>query len=349
MTTQSPTAATAADDIAAPDRRRRRLLGLVAAAAALLVLVALSLVFGSRPLPIGDVLEALRTDNGDPHTIVVGQRLPRTALAVVVGIALAVAGALMQGLTRNPLADPGLLGVSAGAALGMVAVVRLAPAAGDLLQVWAAFAGAVITACAVFLIGSAGGRGRSPVTLVLAGVALGAVLQGIASTIVLLNADAFLTMRSWQAGSVADLGWSTLATIAPFIGAGLVLAAVAARGLNAVALGDDLATALGGNQWLTRIAVVGAVTLLCGSATAAVGVVWFLGMMVPHAARWITGPDQRWILAYSCLLGPALMVAADVLGRVVVIPDEIPAGIVTAVIGAPVLIMLVRRTKASGL
>jgi iron complex transport system permease protein len=349
MTTPNTAAAPAADDIAPPDRRRRRLLGLGAAAAALALLVLLSLAFGSNPLPIGDVAEALARDNGDAHTIVVEQRLPRTALAVAVGIALAVAGALMQGLTRNPLADPGLLGVSAGAALGMVAVVRLAPAAGDLVQVWAAFLGAVVTACAVFLIGNAGGRGRSPVTLVLAGVALGAVLQGIASTVVLLNADAFVTMRSWQAGSVEGLGWSTLATIAPFIGAGLVLAAVAARGLNAVALGEDLATALGGNQWLTRIAVVGAVTLLCGSATAAVGVVWFLGMMVPHAARWITGPDQRWILAYSCLLGPILMVAADVLGRVVVIPDEIPAGIVTAVIGAPVLIAMVRRRKASGL
>ncbi|THV29076.1 FecCD family ABC transporter permease [Glycomyces paridis] len=335
---------------AAPvDRRRRRLLGLAAAAAALAVLVLLSLALGSKPLPLADVAEALWRDNGDPHVIVVGQRLPRTALALAVGLALAVAGALMQGLTRNPLADPGLLGVSAGAALGMVLVVRAAPAASDLLQVWAAFAGAVVTACAVFLIGSLGGRGRSPVTLVLAGVALGAVLQGIASTVVLLNADAFLTMRSWQAGSVADLGWGALAVIAPFLAAGLLLAAVAARGLNAVALGEDLANALGANQWLTRIAVVAAVTLLCGSATAAVGVIWFLGMMVPHVARWITGPDQRWILAYSCLLGPALMVAADVLGRVVVIPDEIPAGVVTAVIGAPVLIWMVRRSKASGL
>ncbi|MEU5873386.1 iron chelate uptake ABC transporter family permease subunit [Glycomyces sp. NPDC047369] len=331
------------------DRRRRRVLGLAAAAAALAVLVVLSLVLGSKPLPLGEVVEALGRDNGEAHVIVVGQRIPRTVLAIVVGVALAVAGALMQGLTRNPLADPGLLGVSAGAALGVVLVVRAVPGADDLLQTWAAFLGAVVTAVAVFVIGSMGGRGRSPVTLVLGGVALGAVLQGIASTVVLLNADAFLTMRSWQAGSVADLGWPAVATVAPFVAVGLVLAAVAARGLNATALGEDLATALGGNQWLTRIAVVGAVTLLCGSATAAVGVVWFLGMMVPHVARWITGPDQRWILAYSVLLGPCLMVAADVLGRVVVAPDEIPAGVVTAVIGAPVLIGMVRRKKASGL
>jgi iron complex transport system permease protein len=343
------TADTVAAEAAPVDRRRRRALGLAAAAAALAVLVVLSLVFGSKPLPLGDVIEALGTDNGDAHVIVVQQRLPRTVLAVVVGLALAVAGALMQGLTRNPLADPGLLGVSAGAALGVVLAVRAVPAASDLLQVWAAFLGAVATACAVFLIGSMGGRGRSPVTLVLGGVAIGAVLQGIASTVVLLNQSAFLTMRSWQAGSVADLGWPAVATIAPFVAGGLVLAAYAARGLNATALGEDLATALGGSRWLTRIAVVGAVTLLCGSATAAVGVVWFLGMMVPHIARWITGPDQRWILAYSCLLGPSLMVAADVLGRVVVIPDEIPAGVVTAVIGAPVLIFMVRRKKASGL
>lgn len=346
MTTET---ARAAVEAGVPERRRRRLLGLVAAAAALVVLVLLSLALGSKPLPLGEVVTALVRDNGEPHTIVVDQRIPRTVLAVVVGIALAVAGALMQGLTRNPLADPGLLGVSAGAALGMVTVVRFAPAASDLAQVWAAFGGAVLTACAVFLIGSMGGRGRSPVTLVLAGVALGAVLQGIASTVVILNAGVFLTMRSWQAGSVEGLGWSTVATIAPFVGAGLLLAAYAARGLNAVALGEDLATALGGSRALTRVAVIGAVTLLCGSATAAIGVVWFLGMMVPHAARWITGPDQRWILAYSCLLGPSLLVAADVVGRVVVIPDEIPAGVVTAVIGAPVLIAMVRRRKASGL
>jgi len=341
--------ATETEAVAAPSRRRRRVLGLAAAAAALAVLVVLSLVFGSKPLPLADVVTALGRDNGDPHVIVVGQRLPRTVLAVVVGLALAVAGALMQGLTRNPLADPGLLGVSAGAALGVVLAVRAVPGADGLLQTWAAFLGAVVTACAVFAIGSLGGRGRSPVTLVLGGVALGAVLQGIASTVVLLNADAFLTMRSWQAGSVADLGWPAVGTVAPFAAAGLVLAAVAARGLNATALGEDLATALGGSQWLTRVAVVGAVTLLCGSATAAVGVVWFLGMMVPHLARWIAGPDQRWILAYSLLLGPCLMVAADVLGRVVVAPDEIPAGVVTAVIGAPVLIGMVRRKKASGL
>lgn len=333
----------------APVRNRRRLLGLGATAVVLAVLLLLSLALGSKPLPLDAVVEALWHGSGRARVIVIEQRIPRTVLAVLIGIALAVAGALMQGLTRNPLADPGLLGVAAGAALGVVLVVRFLPAADRYDQLWAAFVGAILTTCAVYLIGNAGGRGSSTATLVLAGVALGAVLQGIAQTIVLLNTDVFVTMRSWQVGSVADLGWGTVLLIVPFIAGGLLLAAAAARGLNAVALGTDLATALGASQTLTRVSAVLAVTLLCGSATAAVGVVWFLGMMVPHVARWITGPDQRWILAYCVLLGPVLMVAADVLGRVVVIPDEIGAGIVTAVVGAPVLIAMTRRRKVSGL
>ncbi|WP_246086620.1 FecCD family ABC transporter permease [Nocardioides humi] len=326
-----------------------RLRGLGWALLALGLLLVASLVFGSRPLPLSEVVEALIRDNGDPHTIVVEQRIPRTVLGVVVGAALGLSGALMQGMTRNPLADPGLLGVGAGASFAIVLGAILWPGAGATTLVWFSFAGAALVTVVVYLIGNAGGRGRSPVTLVLAGMAVGSVLAGLSSLLVLFNRRAFLASRSWQAGSLEGADWDVVRQVAPFVLAGVLVAAFAARGLNAVALGDDVAAALGVHPWLVRALVIVGVTVLCGAATAAVGMVWFLGMMVPHIARWITGPDQRRILAWSALLGALLMVAADVVGRVVVIPDEIPAGVVTALIGGPVLIGLVRRRTASAL
>jgi len=329
---------------------RRRALGAMAIAGIVLVMVIFSLAFGSKPIPINDVIEALRhPDGSDAAIIVIQQRIPRTVLAILVGSALAVAGALMQGLTRNPLADPGLLGVGAGAGFAMAVGVTVFPAMSMLGLVWCSFIGAIATTVAVYLIGSVGRGGASPLTLTLAGVAIGAVLAGITSTMSILNSRTFLAMRFWQAGALDGRHWDVIGTVAPFIGVGLLLAAAAARGLNAIALGEDLATALGSNPTRTRIEVVVAVTLLCGAATAAVGPVWFVGLMVPHVARWLVGPDQRWILAYTAVMGPALLLGADVIGRVVVRPDEISAGIVTAFLGAPVLIMLARRHRASTL
>lgn len=327
---------------------RRRTAGLGIGLGLLVVAVTLSLMLGSNPIPLDDAVVALWRDNGEAHTIVVGQRIPRTVLALLVGLALALAGALMQGLTRNPLADPGLLGVSAGANLAIVLAAVLLAGASDLTLVLASFVGAVAATVVVYGIGATG-RGGSPVTLVLAGVAVGAVLAGLTSAIVLFDVDAFVAERSWSAGSVADPGWDAIRVVAPFLAIGVLLAAAGARGLNAVALGDDLATALGSSVRTTRVCVVVAVTLLCGAATAAVGAIWFVGLMVPHVARWIVGPDQRWIALYCCLLGPLLLVVADVVGRVVVRPGEIPAGVVTAFVGAPVLIWLARRPRASGL
>lgn len=313
----------------------------------LALLVVASLLFGSRPLPLSDVVTALFRDNGDAHTIVVEQRVPRTVLGLLVGLALGLAGALMQGMTRNPLADPGLLGVAAGAAFAVVIGTILVPGASNGAMVWFSFAGAGVTTVAVYLIGGLGGRGRSPATLVLTGVAIGSVLAGMTQLLVLFDERAFVAARSFYAGSLQGTDWALIGQVVPFLAAGGLVAAFAARGLNAVALGDDVAAALGVRPWAVRALAVLGVTVLCGAATAAVGAVWFVGLMVPHVARWITGPDQRRILAWSAALGALLMVAADVVGRVVVIPDEIPAGVVTALLGAPVLIALVRRRTAS--
>ncbi|MFT4262292.1 MAG: iron chelate uptake ABC transporter family permease subunit [Nocardioides sp.] len=333
--------------VSARTSRGRRLVGLIAALAALAVAVLLSLALGSRPLALPDVITGLFADNGEAHVIVVQQRIPRTVMGLMAGCALAVAGALMQGLTRNALAEPGLLGVSSGAAFAMVVAVLAVPGIGRTELVWTSFVGAVVATVVVYAIGSIGGS--SMVTLVLAGVAVGAVLEGVLAVLRILNQAALQALRTYAAGTLEGITWETVRLVAPYELAALALAAYAARGLNAVALGDDLATALGIHQGRIRLAVVVAVTVLCGLCAAAVGLIVFVGMMVPHVARWITGPDQRWILAYSAVLGPSLLVYADVVGRVVAIPDEIPAGLVTAVIGAPALVWLVRRRRVSGL
>jgi iron complex transport system permease protein len=339
-----PDAAPAAVPGALASRRR---LWLWLAMAGLVGAVLLSVALGAKPVPLAEVWNALFSY--DPtvldQVIVRDQRLPRTALAIVVGSALAVAGALMQGMTRNPLADPGLLGVSAGASFAMTLAVAFLPITSLLGYIWFACGGAVLATIAVYALGSTGRRGGGPLTLTLAGVSIGAVLSGLTVTLTLLHSNAFLTIRVWESGSLADRGWDVVVAVGLFVLVGLGFAAGAARGLNAVALGDDLAAALGGNTRRTRVFVVAAVTLLCGSATAAIGPAWFVGLMVPHAARRFAGTDQRWLLTFCLVLGPVLMLVSDVLGRVVVRPDELQAGLITAFVGGPVLIWLVRRSR----
>lgn len=325
-------------------------MGLLSAVVLLLVLLILGIAVGSRDIPLNIVLDALGNNAGTGDAYVIwDMRVPRTAVAVVVGLALGVAGALIQALTRNPLADPGILGVNAGAsffvALG-VAVLGITSISG---YVWFSFVGALLVTVAVYIIGSAGRGSPNPVQLTLAGVALGAVLSGIVTAMILFDSQAFDKMRNWNAGTVVGRGWDILLPVLPFLIVGVVLAVIAAPSLNAVALGDDLARSLGANIVRTRIVVIIAVTLLAGGATAIAGPIGFVGLMVPHIARWIVGPDQRWILAYTILLAPSLVLAADIVGRIVIRPGEFPVGIVTAFVGAPVLILLVRRRKASGL
>lgn len=327
-----------------------RLLGLLIAVAGLVVLMLLSVAIGSKDISLPAVMDALlhNTGQGDAY-IIWDMRIPRTAIGIAVGLALGVAGALIQALTRNPLADPGILGVNAGASLFVaigVAVFGVSSIGG---YVWFAFAGALVVTVAVYVIGSAGRGGADPVQLTLAGVALSAVLTGIVTAMVLLNPRAFDQMRTWNAGSIVGRDWDILLPVIPFLTIGVLLAIVATGALDAIALGDDLAQSLGTNITRTRIIVITAVTLLAGGATAIAGPIGFVGLMVPHIARWIVGPDQRWILAYTIVLAPCLILAADILGRIVIRPAEFPVGIVTAFVGAPVLIVLVRRRKASGL
>ena len=329
--------------------RRARALGLLVIVAALAAVCLASVVIGSNPLSPGRALEALvHPDGSEASAIVWSLRVPRTVLGLLTGASFGVAGALIQALTRNPLADPGILGVNVGAGLAVTVGVAFLGISTAAQYVWLAFAGAALATLLVYMVGAAGGH-LSPETLVLAGVALGGVLGGVTNFLNLIDPETFQALRTWGLGSIVVTSTRDVWAVAPFLLAGMVLAVGLSGALNSIALGDDLATSLGTNVVRARILGIVAVTLLAGGATALTGGIGFIGLMVPHMVRWCVGPDQRWILSYSILCAPVLLLASDILGRVVARPGEIQAGIVTAVIGAPVLIALVRRRKASGL
>jgi iron complex transport system permease protein len=328
---------------------RRRMLGLAAAVGALLAAVVLSVVVGSNQLGPAELWHALTAYSGTPtDQVVVDLRMPRTVAALVVGAGLGVAGAVIQALTRNPLGDPGILGVDAGAGL-FVAIGVLLGAATPAQYLPFAFVGAFVVTVLVYLVGSAGRGAPDPIRLTLAGVALAAVLTGITSAMALLDPVTFTKMRAWNAGSFVERGFDVILPALPFAVIGVLLALLCARPLNTMGLGDDLAASLGTHVLRTRVISVIAITLLAGSATAVAGPVAFVGLMVPHIARWIVGPDQRWIIPYCVVIAPTVLLISDVIGRVILWPSEVPVGVVTAFVGAPVLIHLVRRAKASSL
>ena len=333
-----------------PARRTaaRRVVALAGTVLLLAVLVVLSIGVGAKEIPFDRAIAALFSHGrSEQDAVVVGLRLPRTVLGILVGAALAVAGAIIQALTRNPLADPGILGVNAGAALAVSVGVAAFGVTSILGYVWFAFAGAIAATVLVVLIGAAGRGGSSPLRMTLAGVGLGAVFSGITSDVALTDPQAFQRMLSWSTGSLVGPTLSTSGVVAVPIVIGLAIAVLIARDLGTLGMGDDLAVALGTRTRRTRWLAVVAITLLTGAGTAAAGPITFVGLMVPHVARWIAGPDQRWITRLSMTLGPCLLLLSDVVGRVVDRPAEIPVGLVTAFVGAPVLIVLVRRARTA--
>ncbi|WP_243742609.1 FecCD family ABC transporter permease [Actinorugispora endophytica] len=325
-----------------------RAVGLLLALGLLALLALLSVAVGAASIPVGTVWDALwRFDGSYDHTVVMELRVPRTVLGVAVGAALGLAGALMQALVRNPLADPGLLGVNMGATAAVVAAVFVFGLTDPGVYVWFSFAGAALTAALVYFLGTRGRTGATPVRLALAGTAVGAVLLGLVNAVITVNEFVFDELRFWQVGSLAGRDLEVLAQVAPFLLAGIAVSLFLGPALNAVALGEDLAAALGANINRIRLLTALAVVLLCGAATAAAGPIAFVGLAVPHVARLVTGPDQRWVLPYSAVLAAVLLVGADTLGRVVLPSGELEVGIITAFVGAPVFIALVRRTRAA--
>ncbi|MFI7616744.1 FecCD family ABC transporter permease [Nonomuraea terrae] len=315
--------------------------GLVLSLAVLVVVGALSLAVGAQAIPAGEVWRQFwHPDGGETAAVIHDLRVPRTLLGLCVGAALGLAGALMQALTRNPLADPGLLGVNSGASLAVVCSILFFGAHDMTTWVWFSMAGALVAAVVVYALGA-----HHPTRLVLAGSAISASLLAAINGVLALDAGVFDRWRFWDVGALAGRSLDVVAQVAPFVLAGALLALGLGRGLNALALGDQTGRALGVRLGRTRVLAGLAITLLCGAATAAAGPIGFIGLMAPHAVRSFTGPDHRWVLAYSAVLAPALLLASDVLGRVVVRPGELETGIVTAFVGGPLFIYLLRRRK----
>ncbi len=328
--------------------RRRRLIGLTGLLAVLVVAVLASIAIGTKVIPVGEVWSALTAPTGTENDIVIlSLRIPRTILGALVGMALGLAGALVQGFTRNPLGDPGLLGVNAGAAFFVVIGIFLFGITSLFGYVWFAFAGALVASVIVFSLGARGPGGATPVTLALAGAAVSFLLGALTTSVVLTDADTLDAYRFWNVGALAGRDASVAGQVVWFIVIGAVLAVALAPALNALSLGEDVARSLGHSVRRTRVLGILAITLLSGAATAACGPILFVGLVVPHVVRAFTGPDHRWLLPASALGGAVLLLAADVLGRVLARPGELQVGVVVALLGAPFFIALVRRRKLS--
>lgn len=304
-----------------------------------------SVWLGSRGVSWSDVWGALGGADETLGEAAVTKRIPRTLLALVVGGALGVSGAVMQGVTRNPLADPGVLGINMGASLAIVIGIAYFGLVDPTSYVWVAIAGSGVAAVFVYAVGSLGRGGATPLKLALAGAATSAAFTSFVIAVVLPRNDMSDTFQSWQIGGVGGGTYDMLAMVAPFLAVGFAICLLSARGLNSIALGDELAAGLGENVAVTRaLAAIGSV-VLCGASTAVCGPIGFVGLVVPHACRLVVGPDHRWLIPLSALTGATLVTVSDTVGRLVAKPEEVDVGIVTALVGAPVFIYIVRRQR----
>ncbi|MDL5350089.1 iron ABC transporter permease [Microbacterium sp. zg-YB36] len=322
-----------------------RLAWVGAGAVVLALAVVASVAFGVRDVSLAEILQAFGGDTDGIAQAAVVARLPRTVLAIVVGAALAMSGATMQAVTRNPLADPGILGVSGGASLAVVVGIAFFGLSAPYSVMAVAIAGAAGAAVFVYSVGSLGRGGATPLKLTLAGAATSAAFISLVSAVLLPRVDVLETFRFWQIGGVGGATWDRIGALLPVLAIGALICLATARGMNSLALGDDLAAGLGEHVARTRLISSAGAIVLCGAATAIAGPIGFVGLVIPHLCRLLIGTDHRWLLPFSAVAGAALLVAADVVGRVVARPSEIEVGIITALIGAPVFIWIVRRQK----
>lgn len=328
---------------------RRRVLGVTALIAVLVIAAVLSVTFGARDVSLTDVWGGLTGSTDTASTAAAAKRIPRTVLAMLVGAALAVSGAVLQGATRNPLADPQILGINGGAALAIVTGIAFFGLSSATSYIWVGMVGAGAAAVFVYAIGSLGRGGATPLRLALAGAVTAVAFSSLTSAILLPRTDVMNVFRFWQVGGVGGATPATILQVLPFLLAGLVICLASASALNTLALGDELAAGLGARVRTARLVSSGGAVILCGAATAVAGPIGFVGLVVPHMIRLVVGVDHRWLLPVSALGGAVLLTLADVVGRVVARPQEIEVGIVTALLGAPFFIALVRRQKMRAL
>ncbi|MFJ5228129.1 FecCD family ABC transporter permease [Streptomyces sp. NPDC088400] len=335
-----------------PARSRPQLaVGLLMTVLVLVAATWASLLFGSEHITVDDVLRAVfDPDLSDKAQLVVREeRVPRTVAGLLTGAALGLAGAVMQGVARNPLADPGILGVNSGASVAVVFGIGVLGFTAPSQYIWFGFIGALVAAVLVYSVGSLGREGATPVKLALAGAATTAILTSLTTAILLTDRQVFDRFRFWKVGSLSGRDAEVLWQAVPFIAVGVLFALTLGPQLNALSLGDDIARALGQRVGVARLVSAAAVVLLCGAATTIAGPIGFVGLVIAHAGRMITGPDYRWILPYSALLAPSLILLSDVVGRFIGRPGEVQVGIVTAVVGAVPFIVLVRRRNLAEL
>jgi iron complex transport system permease protein len=332
----------------APKPKRRgshRARWLLALIALLGVLAATSIVLGTREVSVAEIIGAIRGGTGTNGEAAVAVRIPRTLLAALAGGALGLAGAIMQGVTRNPLADPGILGVNAGAALAVVIGVAWFDITSSEAYLWTAIAGAGLATLFVYRVGSLGPGGATPLKLTLAGAATSVACASLVIAVVLPRGDIAGGIQSWQLGGVGGATFARMLPALPFLIAGFAISLLSARKLNSLALGDDLAAGLGERVAVARIVASAGAVLLCGATTGLCGPIGFLGLVVPHVCRLLIGVDYRWLLPFSALGGASLLLASDVVGRIIARPAEIKVSIITALIGAPFFIWIVRRQR----
>ncbi|MCJ8517458.1 iron complex transport system permease protein [Pseudorhizobium tarimense] len=325
---------------------RSRRAWLAAALALLAALCLLSVAVGTRQVGWVDIVSALRGQVATIEQAAVAVRIPRTLLAVLAGSALGLAGAVMQGVTRNPLADPGILGVNLGASLAVVVGVAWFGVTSADAYIWTAIVGAALSAVFVYVIGSLGRGGATPLKLALAGVATSVAFASFVTAVILPRTDIAGGIQSWRVGGVGGATFDATLEAAPFLAAGLLLSLSSARRLNSLALGDEMAAGLGERVALARATAALGAVLLCGATTAVCGPIGFVGLVVPHLCRQLVGVDHRWLLPFSTIGGACLLVAADVVGRIAARPSELEVGVVTAFIGAPFFIWMVRHQRS---
>ncbi len=309
-----------------------------------------SLAFGARFISFDEVITTLIHSKKETiNEIVVHERIPRTVFGIIAGAALGVSGALMQSITRNPIADPSILGVNTGASLFVVGGITFFHINSANQYIWFALVGAAVTAVFVYSIGSMGAGGATPIKLALAGAATSAALSSIVSSIILPRTEVMNAFRFWQVGSISGATWQGIWTVLPFLAVGLLIGVLVSPALDALALGEDLATGLGVRTGVIRLTGAFAGVLLCGATTALAGPIGFVGLMIPHIMRLICGPNLKIIIPMSAIGGGILLTTSDVLGRLIGSPGELEAGIVTAFLGAPILIIIAMRAKGRGI
>lgn len=319
------------------------LVGLLLSLLILLISLVASVTLGAAEIPLSKIYAALIAfDGSTDHLIIRTVRLPRSLIAMFVGAAIAVAGTLMQGITRNPLADPGILGINAGATMAVVMTSFIFGTSSPIVYAWSAFLGAGVAAITVYLLGSLGRGGLTPLNITIAGAALTAFLSSITTGILILSQKTLDEIRFWLAGSVAGSDFTLFLQVLPYIAIGLVVAFVIGKPITTLSLGEDVARGLGQRTAWVKVTAAISVVLLAGSAVAAAGPIGFIGLVVPHIVRFFVGFDYRWILPYSAVFGAILLLVADIGARLLIKPQEIPVGVMTALFGTPFFIYLAR-------